>query len=110
MTTVLTVLCVLVFLSAAVPIVKKVFDKVSLDVAANQLDLLTAVVKEAVSNVNQVSKSEDLSSEEKKELAVDLSKKLASNMRIPEKQQALVGDLIESAIWAMKSENYFEDD
>ena len=108
MTTLLIFLCSLVFISAALPIAKRIFDKMTLEVAVNQIEGGTAIVKESVGHVNQISRADSLSSEEKKELAVDLSMKLASNMKIPENQQELVGDLIESAIW--KLENYIDDE
>lgn len=96
-----TLLIVLLIAAAAIPVIMSLVQKNSGEAASGQYELLLTAVKDAKDYVEQIAsiKEEDLSSEEKKELAVEVAKKIASNFDVPEKRQELVGDLIESVLW-----------
>lgn len=79
----------------------------TLCVGTEKLKLYTNIVKNAINSVNQVSLNEEISSEEKKMLAIAISIRTSKNLGIQAPTAELLSDLIESVIW---SEDEDEDE
>ena len=92
------------------PLLKRVFDQLGVNVSQKQFDLLRKVVEESVSYVNQMSLSRDMTSSEKKELAISTAKTLADTFGIPANKQSPICDLIESVLWAEDEPDTDTDD
>jgi hypothetical protein len=100
MTTLTAVLAVLIpIILAALPLLKKYFDKLGISVTEKQVGLLKKVIEDSVDHVNQVSMNKDMESVEKKELAIKIATNMADKLGIPKKHHELAGDLIESILW-----------
>ena len=96
-----TLLIVLLVVAAAIPVIMTFVSKTSGEVSSNQYELLLSAVRDAKDYVEQIAsiKEDDLTSEEKKALAVEVAKKIATNFDVPEKRRELVEELIESVLW-----------
>jgi len=75
------------------------FDQLNTNISQKQFDLLRKLVEEAVSYVNQTALLKDLSSIEKKDLAITAAENLANTFGIPKGRQGSICDLIESILW-----------
>ena len=93
-----TLLLLLLSLLAVSPLLKKLFDRLNLDVAEKQYSLLKKAVEDAVSHVAQIS-NEETPPEKKKEKAIEIGTKIASQLGVTEARIELVSDLIESVLW-----------
>lgn len=98
-TLVYTLLILLTMLVGLAPLFKKVIDLLGTSISHKQFDLLRKLVEEAVSYANQTSLDKEISSEEKKELAMSTAQALADTFEIPKDKQLSINSLIESVLW-----------
>jgi len=105
-----TLALILLVLLAASPLIKKLFDRLNLGVADKQYGLLKTAVEDAVSHVSQVASNGEMTSEEKKEKAIEIGNKIASQLGVSEPRRELVSDLIESVLWKDEVDENDEDD
>lgn len=92
------------------PIIKKLFDRLGLGVAEKQYGLLKRAVEDAISHVAQIASNKEMTSEEKKEKAVEISNNIASKLGVTENRRELISDLIESVLWKDDVDEGDEDD
>lgn len=105
-----TLALLLIALLALSPLLKKLFDGLGLGVAEKQYGLLKKAVEDAVSHVAQIASNKEMTSEEKKEKAVEIGNKIASRLGVTEIRRELVSDLIESVLWKDGEDEGDEDD
>ena len=84
---------------AAIPFLKKLLTSLGLDVSSKQFGLLKKIVADAVAYVNQMSLNEEMSSSQKKELAISIATNLATKFGIDATNFDVISDLIESVLW-----------
>ena len=111
MNTIVYILLILAAITAGLsPLIKKAFDQLSMNISNSQFELLRKLVGESVAYVNQLALVSEMSSEEKKTLAITTAQTLAGNFGIPKTKQMSISDLIESILWTEEEPSIEDSD
>jgi hypothetical protein len=104
------IIIVISIILAAFPVLKKLLTSLGLDVSGKEFDLLRKIVEDAVAHVNQISLVEEMTSTQKKNLAVSTATNLASKFGIEGDKVDVISDLIESILWHEDDEDDDDED
>jgi hypothetical protein len=94
----------------ALPILKKILSSLGLDINGKEFDLLRKIVEDAVAHVNQMALNEEITSSQKKEMAIRVATKLAERFGIDASRFDVISDLIESILWHEEEPTDDDDD
>ncbi len=94
-----TILITISIATALFAVISKILTNLSLDASQKQFDLLKKIVGNAVAHVNQISLNEDITSSQKKQLAIEIATDLASNFGINSAKLSVIATFIESILW-----------
>lgn len=92
------------------PLIIKTYAILNIKAGKEQLELLETVAEKAVAHVHQVSLSSELSSEQKKKLAINIANMLAHKAGLDPKLFIKISPLIESCLWIGDEDTDLIDD